>query len=211
MAFFRKSAKFIYRVIEFVKIRKLALVILMIFPPKWQLWLKNENFWNFSEFSLSIFYFVRLQLNRKRVILCSKRKSKNVDSNAPKTSISKWNRSPKRSSCWSERSKTSFSTKVSSRKKMFLIQKWSISSLIHFSPDSSSSSENDLASAGRKQKLQNYIQKLRNRNKQLFSNNDYSAPPVTRPPVVRTTIRTTTTMAPVRRQYMDYGDRIVLI
>ena len=67
-----------------------------------------------------------------------------------------------------------------------------------------------MASAGRKQKLQNYIQKLRNRNKQLFSNNDYAAPPVTRPPVVRTTIRTTTTMAPVRRQYMDYGDRIVL-
>ena len=91
-------------------------------------------------------------------------------------------------------------------KKEFEIQKF------HFSPDvsSSSSSENDLASAGRKQKLQNYIQKLRNRNKQLFSNNDYAAPPVTRPPVVRTTIRTTTTMAPVRRQYMDYGDRIVL-
>ena len=83
--------------------------------------------------------------------------------------------------------------------------------MIHFSPDSSSSAENDLASAGRKQKLQNYIQKLRNRNKQLFSNNDYAAPPVTRPPVVRTTVRTTTTMAPVRRQYMDYGDRIVLI
>lgn len=54
-----------------------------------------------------------LLLNRKRVIVCSKRKSKNVDSNAPKTSISKWNCSPKRSSCWSERSKTSFSTKVS--------------------------------------------------------------------------------------------------
>ena len=91
---------------------------------------------------------------------------------------------------------------------------------INFSPDvssSSSSSENDLSSAGRKQKLQNYIQKLRNRNKQLFSNNDYAAPPVTRPPVtrppvvVRTTARTTTTMEPVRRQYMDYGDRIVFI
>ena len=89
----------------------------------------------------------------------------------------------------------------------------------YLSPDvsSSSSSENDMSSAGRKQKLQNYIQKLRNRNKQLFSNNDYAAPPpvtrppVTRPPVVRTTQRTTTTMAPIRRQYMDYGDRIVLI
>ena len=57
----------------------------------------------------------KLLLNRKRVIVCSKRKSKNVDSNAPKTSISKWNRSPKRSSRWSERSKTSFSTKVSYR------------------------------------------------------------------------------------------------
>ena len=147
----------------------------------------------------------KLLLNRKRVIVCSKRKSKNVDSNAPKTSISKWNRPPKRCSRWSERSKTSFSTKVSSKKSVW-------NSTINFSPDvsSSSSSENDLASAGRKQKLQNYIQKLRNRNKQLFSNNDYAAPPVTRPPVVRTTIRTTTTMAPVRRQYMDYGDRIVL-
>ena len=57
-----------------------------------------------------------LLLNRKRVIVCSKRKGKNVDSNAPKTSISKWNRPPKRCSRWPERSKTSFSTKVSSKK-----------------------------------------------------------------------------------------------
>ena len=154
-------------------------------------------------------------LNRNRVIVCSKRKGKNVNSNAPKASFSKWNCSGEWSSCRSKRSKTSFSTKVSTGCVMK-----NCTEKINFSPDvssSSSSSENDLSSAGRKQKLQNYIQKLRNRNKQLFSNNDYAAPPVTRPPVtrppvvVRTTARTTTTIEPIRRQYMDYGDRIVFI
>ena len=38
---------------EFVKIQKFILVIiLVIFPQKWQFRLKNENFENFSEFSL---------------------------------------------------------------------------------------------------------------------------------------------------------------